>query len=107
MAQQLSPPVQLMQMLFGFAAELGIADLVINEAKTAEELAQQTNMHPRSLYRLLRACANVGVFHEDEVKRFSLTPLAEPLLSHTQESLRAFATMINTDWQFETSVQLP
>ncbi|MHA4846507.1 methyltransferase [Flavitalea antarctica] len=115
MIQQPPPPVQLMQMLFGFAAsraigfaaELGIADLVKNESKTAEDLGKQTGMHPRSLYRLLRACASVGVFSEDEEKRFSLTPLAEPLVSETQGSLRAFATMINTDWQFQTWARLP
>ncbi|MEJ7766878.1 MAG: methyltransferase [Chitinophagaceae bacterium] len=115
MTQQLPPPVQLMHMLFGFAAsraigfaaELGIADRVKNQSKSAEELAHETSMHPRSLYRLLRACASVGVFREDEAKRFSLTPLAEPLLSDTPGSLRAFATMINTDWQFQTWAHLP
>ncbi|MEJ7588195.1 MAG: methyltransferase [Ferruginibacter sp.] len=115
MAQQLPQPVQLMQMLFGFAAsraigfaaELGIADLVKEEAKSAEELAQQTGMHSRSLYRLLRACASVGVFREDDSKRFNLTPLAQPLLTEVPGSLRAFATMINTDWQFQTWAHLP
>jgi hypothetical protein len=115
MTQQVPPPVQLMQMLFGFAAsraigfaaELGIADLVKDEPKIAEELAQQTGMHPRSLYRLLRACASVGVFREDEAKHFNLTPLAEPLLSDTKGSLRAFAIMINTSWQFQTWAHLP
>ncbi len=62
MSQQLPPPVQLMQMRFGFsasraigfAAELGIADLVKDALKTTDELAQQTKMHPRSLYRWQR-----------------------------------------------------
>lgn len=115
MTQQAPPPVQLMQMLFGFAAsraigfaaELGIADLVKDEAKSVEGLAQQTGMHPRSLYRLLRACASMGVFREDEAKCFHLTPLAEPLLTGIPGSLRAFATMINTDWQFQTWAHLP
>lgn len=112
---QLPPPVQLMQLLFGFAAsraigvaaELGIADLVKEEAKTAEELAKQTGMHARSLYRLLRACASVGVFSEDKEKRFGLTPLAEPLLSDAPGGLRAFFAMMNTDWQFQTWAELP
>jgi DNA-binding IclR family transcriptional regulator len=82
MNQELPPPAQLMQMLFGFAAsraigvtaELRIADLLKEGAKTAEELARQTNVHARSLYRVLRACASIGVFSEDQEKRFSLTP---------------------------------
>lgn len=115
MTQQLPPPAQLMQMLWGFAAsraigfaaEFGIADLLKNTAKTADELARETSMHPRSLYRVLRTCASFGVFSEDEEKRFTLTPLAEPLLSDAPGSLRAFATMVTGDWQFETWAQFP
>src|SRR4051812_6806356 len=89
MPQELPPPVQLMQMLFGFAvsraigvaAELCIADLIKDAPKTAQDLAQQTDAHARSLYRLLRTCASIGVFSEDSENRFSLTLLAEPLLS--------------------------
>ncbi|MEO7445290.1 MAG: methyltransferase [Ferruginibacter sp.] len=115
MTQELPPPVQLMQMLFGFAAsraigvsaELHIADLLKDGPKTAEELAQQAGVHARSLYRLLRACASIGVFAEDNEKKFSLTPLAEPLLSDAPGSLRAFAEMISCDWQFQTWAELP
>ena len=115
MTQQLPPPVQLMQMLFGFAAtraigvtaELRIADLLKDGAKTADELALQTGVHARSLYRVLRACASVGVYAEDNEKMFSLTPLAEPLLSDAPGSLRAFAEMISCDWQFQTWAELP
>jgi len=115
MAHELPPPVQLMQMLFGFAAsraigvtaELCIADLLKDDAKTADELARQTGVHARSLYRVLRACASIGVYSEDNEKKFSLTPLAEPLLSDTQGSLRAFAEMIACDWQFQTWAELP
>ncbi len=102
-------------MMFGFAAsraigvaaELYIADLLKEGAKSAEELALQTGSHPRSLYRVLRACASVGVFSEDSEKRFTLTPLAEPLLSDVPGSLRAFFEMMTTDWQFETWAHLP
>lgn len=72
------PPVQLMQILFGFAAsraigvtaELRIADLLKGGPKSAEELAQETGVHARSLYRVLRACASIGVFSEDGNKNF-------------------------------------
>jgi hypothetical protein len=51
-------------------------------------------MHPRSLYRLLRALASVGVFSEDEGSRFSLTPLAEPMRADVPGSQRATALMM-------------
>ena len=115
MTHELPPPVQLMQMLFGFAAsraigvsaELLIADLLKDGAKNADELARQTGVHARSLYRVLRACASIGVYSEDNEKKFSLTPLAEPLLSDAPGSLRAFAEMITCDWQFQTWAELP
>ncbi|MBC6989686.1 methyltransferase [Hymenobacter sp. BT491] len=115
MAQDLAPPDQLMQRLFGFAAsraisvsaELGIADLLKAGPRTAEELAQLTGVHARSLYRVLRACASIGVYAEDADKRFSLTPMAEPLQSDVPGSLRAFAIMITTDWQFQTWAEMP
>ncbi|MDB5275449.1 MAG: methyltransferase [Ferruginibacter sp.] len=115
MTNELSPPVQLMQMLFGFAAsraigvsaELRIADLIKDGAKSAEELAEQTKVHARSLYRVLRACASIGVYSEDTEKKFSLTPLAEPLLSDAPGSLRAFAEMVTCDWQYQTWAELP
>ena len=115
MTQELPAQMQLMQMLFGLtvsrsigvAAELCIADKLRVGPKSAEDLAEQTDVHARSLYRVLRACASIGVFSEDSENRFSLTPLAEPLLSDAPGSLRAFAVMFTTDWQFQTWAELP
>jgi hypothetical protein len=115
MRQELSPPMQLMEMFFGLAvtraigaaAEFCIADLLKDGPKSAEELASKTDLHARSLYRVLRACASVGVFSEDREKRFSLTKLAEPLLSDAPNSLRAYAQVCATDWQFQTWAELP
>src|SRR4028119_1357875 len=106
----LPPQAVLMQMLFGFAparaisiaAELRIADLLSDGSKTAEELALTTKSHPRSLYRLLRACASIGVFSEDADKRFSLSPMADFLRSNHPESIRAFAEMMAHGEQFTT-----
>jgi hypothetical protein len=106
----LPPQAILLQMLFGYAparaisivAELRIADLLAEGPKTAEELALTTKSHPRSLYRLLRACAGVVIFSEDSDKRFSLSPMAEFLRSDHPESLRAFAQMLAHGEQFQT-----
>jgi hypothetical protein len=114
MKQELPPQAILMQMLFGYAparaisivAELRIADLLADGSKTAEELALTTKSHSRSLYRLLRACASVGIFSEGSDKRFSLTPMAEFLRSDNPESLRAFAEMLAHGEQFQTWSEL-
>jgi hypothetical protein len=54
------------------AASLNIADLLSADPKTSTELAAAVGAHPASLYRLMRALAAVGLFHEDERGRFSL-----------------------------------
>lgn len=104
-----------MEMIFGFAlsrsiavaAQFGIADLLKNSPKSPDELAQTIGAHPRSLYRLLRALASVGIFVEAADGRFSLTPLAEPLRSDAPESLRAFAALMANEVHFETWAHLP
>jgi ubiquinone/menaquinone biosynthesis C-methylase UbiE len=95
------PPVAMLQMISGFwisraiyvAAKLGIADHLCDGHRTVDELAAATGTHAPSLYRVLRALASVGIFTEDENRRFALTPLAETLQSDAPDSLRAFATV--------------
>jgi ubiquinone/menaquinone biosynthesis C-methylase UbiE len=93
------PQMAMLQMITGFwvsrtiyvAAKLGLADLIKDQPRTADELAQITGAHAPSLYRILRALASVGVFVEDDQKRFANTPLSETLRSDAPGSLRAFA----------------
>jgi ubiquinone/menaquinone biosynthesis C-methylase UbiE len=81
------PQMALMMMMTGYwvsqsiyvAAQLGLADLLKDGARTADELAESTGTHAPTLYRLLRALSSVGIFAEDENNRFSLTPLATAL----------------------------
>src|SRR5215211_5789551 len=104
--QGIPAAAQLMDMIFSpvpaqalsVAAKLGVADLLKEQAKSADELAQALDVKARPLYRLLRALASVGVFREDESGRFHLTPLAEPLLSDAPDSLRGFAIYFGADW---------
>ena len=96
-----APPPQfaMLQLIIGFwvsraiyvAAKLGLADLVKDSPKTADELARLTGTHSPSLYRALRALASVGVFTDDGRGRFAQTPLSETLRSDTPGSLRALA----------------
>src|SRR5262249_43313514 len=67
-----NPATELMRMVNGYqvsqalhvAATLGIADQLKEGPKSAAVLAQACNAHAPSLYRLLRALAAIGVFHE-------------------------------------------
>jgi hypothetical protein len=107
--QDIPPSAQLIHMIFdsfilsraiSVAAKLGIADLLQADAKTADELAQATEVYAPSLYRVLRALASVGIFAEDEAGRFHLTPLGEPLRSDAPDSCRAFANFLGSDWAY-------
>jgi hypothetical protein len=70
------------------AAKLGIADLFDDEPKPISQLAQETDCDPRSLYRLMRALASVGIFTELADQHFALTPLAATLQSNAPDSMR-------------------
>ena len=96
-----TPPhsAALLQMITGYwvsqaiyvAAKLGIADLLAEGPRSAEELAAATETHADALYRVLRALASVGIFSEVSPSRFALTSLADLLRSGAPNSLRAFA----------------
>ncbi len=75
------------------AAKLGLADLLKDGPRSADDLAAATKTHAPSLYRLLRALASLGIFAEDERRRFGLTPLAECLRRDLPGSQWAMAVM--------------
>jgi hypothetical protein len=79
-------------------ARLGVSDLVEHGPKSAEELAAQIGASPRPLYRLMRATASVGVLSEGPDGKFSETPLSAVLRSNANPSLRAFASMLGSEW---------
>jgi SAM-dependent methyltransferase len=81
-------------------AKLGIADQLVSGPKTTQELASLLNLHEDSLYRVLRALAGVGIFHEGENRTFSQTPLSDVLRTNAKQSLRYAATMMIDDWQY-------
>jgi SAM-dependent methyltransferase len=96
---QVPPPIAMLQLISGFwisrgiyiTAKLGLADLVKDGAKTADDLAAATKAHGSALFRVLRALASVGIFTHDEQNRFGDTPLLQTLRSDVPGSLRAFA----------------
>ncbi len=97
-----NPAATLLDLVNGFrvsqaihvAATLGIADLLEKGPQRVEDLAAATRAHPRSLYRLLRALASVGVFREDADRRFALTEIGDCLRSDAPEPVGPWALYI-------------
>jgi len=85
----------LMQKVLGYqvsraiyvVAQLNLADLLKDEARTVEQLAQETNSNPAALYRLLRMLTMVEVFEETAPHRFALTPSGQLLRKSVPGSL--------------------
>lgn len=96
-----TPQAVLRQLIDGYrasqairvAAELGLADLLADGPMHYEQLARATETHPRTLFRLLRALASVGVFEQTDAECFSLNPLAECLRTGVTGSLRPWAIL--------------
>lgn len=99
---QIPPEGQIMQFAMGgfvcqavyVAAKLGIADLVADGPKNIGELAARSGAHERSLYRLLRALASLGVFTEVAEQTFANTPVSETLLADSPTSMRPMILMV-------------
>jgi hypothetical protein len=72
-------------------AALGLADLIGNTPKGAEQLAEATGVHAAFLHRVLRVLASFGVLSLDDQGRFALTPMGECLKSNIDGSLRPAA----------------
>jgi len=104
------PSNELMRLINGYqvsqalhaAATLGVADQLKDGPKSYDAVAQACGAHPTSLYRLLRALAAVGVFHETGNKEFSLTPLGVCLTNDALGSRRNYARWIGTPGQWRS-----
>jgi hypothetical protein len=96
------PAVTIRQLVDGYqvsqavhvVAALGIADLLVDGARSCDDLAAETGTHPPSLYRLLRALASVDVFHEADDRHFELTPLGQRLRVDVEDSIAGWAVHI-------------
>jgi hypothetical protein len=73
--------------------ELGIPDLLGDGERTSDDLAQTSGADASALYRLLRALASLGILHEAEGHRFSLTELGQPLRSDVSRSLHGWVKL--------------
>src|SRR6478736_1791224 len=98
-SQPLPPPVAILRLLTGkwvsqaisVAAEMGLADQLALGPRTPADLATACGCDARSLERLLRALASVGVFAQDTSGRFENSPLSDSLRAKAPGSMRAMA----------------
>ena len=108
-----TPSQHVLRMGFGFVqsqclrvvAELGIADLLAEGERTADELSVATRTNTDALYRVMRLLASEGVFREVSQRRFSQTELSATLRSDVPNSTRNFVRMINSE-PFQAFAQL-
>ncbi|GAA4349349.1 methyltransferase [Angustibacter luteus] len=73
------------------AAELGLSDLLVTGPRTVADLAAASRSDERTLRRLLRALATVGVYVERPDGMFAGTELSDGLRSDVPGSVRAMA----------------
>jgi hypothetical protein len=84
--------------IVGVAADLGLADQIQGAPKTAEEIAAAMGLHAPSLFRLLRALANFGIFAEQANGSFAHTPMSETLRTDVPYSMRGHARLNFRPW---------
>jgi len=86
----------LLEMTFGFkrsqalfvAAKLGIADILSDGSKTADELAKAAGVNSHGIYHLMRMLVSMGVFSVEDNEKFCLNSLGKHLRTGTSDSLR-------------------
>ncbi len=76
------------------AAKSGIADILKEGPKSADDIADATGNNPDAIYRLMRALASIGIFSETSARMFELTPMAELLQENHPTSLRYLVLLV-------------
>jgi hypothetical protein len=83
-------------------AELGVADLLAERAKSAEELSSQLNVNENALYRILRLLASQSILAETSPRVFANTSISNCLRSDGAVSLRAMTRFRGTDFVYRS-----
>jgi hypothetical protein len=104
------PAQMLMQMCSGYmisaalypVTRLGIAERLADGPQTVAKLASDTGADEDSLYRVLRALANVGVFAEPSPRTFALTPASNLLRSDVAGNMRDLVAWMTNELHFKT-----
>lgn len=90
---------RMMQMITGYwvtqivnaAATYSFADHLAKGPATAEVIARSEGIDRSAAFRLLRACASLGIVTYDSKSRFAATPLLETLRADNPKTLRGLA----------------
>ena len=96
------PHQQMMEMMFSFcvsqiirtAAELNLADHLAAGPLTSHEIAEREDSAPATTFRLMRACAALGLVTADAEGRFHGTALLNTLRQDAPRSLRALVMAV-------------
>jgi SAM-dependent methyltransferase len=75
------------------AAQLGVADALAAGPQRADDLAPKLGVHPRALFRLLRAMATLELVTHEADGRFALTATGACLRDDAPDSVRAWALL--------------
>ncbi|MEG4943545.1 methyltransferase [Microcoleus sp. F4-D5] len=87
----------LLEIMYGYkrsqalfvAAKLGIADILSEGSKTADEIAKATGVNSRSIYHLMHLLVSIGVFSAEDNDEFRLNSIGKHLLTGSSDSLRS------------------
>jgi hypothetical protein len=99
------PYLRLAELLMGsrvavalnLSVKYGVADLVGDEARSAEELSAETGLPEESLRRLLRALSYIGVFTETPDGLFTNSPISHYLRTDSDPTLREMSLILNDE----------
>jgi SAM-dependent methyltransferase len=89
------------------AALLKLADCLIEGPKSVAELAEETETHAPSLFRLMRFLSYYGVFEAKALDVYTLTPLSQLLRSDIPDSARPIALMFGEEATWAALGNLP
>lgn len=98
------PPFRVIQLGCAFwhsralfvAAELGVADVLGDEQKSSQQIAEVLDLNADYLYRLLRLLASIGVFEESAEKFFRNNRLSDCLRKDHPQSIRDMVLLHNS-----------
>ncbi len=75
--------------------KLGIPDILAEESKSLEELADKTNSYAPFLYRIMRALSSAGFFYENEDHVFTVSSMGELL---QKDKMQPVVLMFLSEW---------
>src|SRR5215469_2661152 len=84
-------------MALDLSVKYGLADLIGDEAKSAEELSAQTGLPAESLRRLLRALSYTGVFAEGSDGLFTNSDVSYYLRADADPTLHEMSLVLNDE----------